>query len=362
MDGATSGSDRLERVWLVPVALTSILLFLVAEVAGAPHGASALANLADYARKASGTAPALIQLAAAAVMLRVLLMRVPDPMRQFLAICKSRIGSPWLFAAAVLPFALMPLLFAGFGILKMLIPVVSPFGWDQAFADADRVLFLGRQPWRITHALFGGAAATLVIDRLYTGWIMFLSVAITWAAIGGSRYDRARFFLSFTAAWLLLGVMGAAFLSSAGPCFAAAIGADPAGEFAPLMSRLAEQGEVLGAVEWQQVLWNAHASRHYGFGMGISAMPSLHNAVAVLYALALSRRSRVLGRVGWGYAAIIWIGSVHLGWHYAIDGLVAAAAMIAIWAGAGRYLTRCGYTPDLAWPSVRPIAPAALAA
>lgn len=362
MDEATSGSDRLERVWLVPVASASILLFVVAELAGASQGASALDNLADYARKASGTAPALIQLAAVAVMLRVLLMRVPDPLRQFLAICRSRIGSPWLLAAAVLPFGLMPLLFAGFGSLKMLIPVVSPFAWDHAFAAADRVLFLGQQPWRVTHAVFGGETATLVIDRLYTGWIAFLSIAIAWAAIGGSRYDRARFFLSFTAAWLLLGVIGATLLSSAGPCFAAAVGADPAGEFAPLMARLAEQRNVLGAAEWQQVLWNAHANRQYGFGMGISAMPSLHNAVAVLYALTLSRRSRVLGRVGWSYAAIIWVGSIHLGWHYAVDGIVAAAAMIAIWIGAGRYLASCGYLPDLAWPTARPVGSRPLAA
>lgn len=343
------GSARLERVWLLPVAAASIGLFVVAEIVGAPLGASAIANFSDYANKATATAPALIQLAAAAMMVRVLLMRVPDPFRQMQLICLSRFGNGWLLAAACLPFLLMPLLFSGFGILKMLIPVAAPFSWDATFAAADRALFFGYQPWRLTHALFGGEITTLVIDRLYTGWIAFLSLAIAWAAVGASRYDRARFFLTFTAVWIVLGVVGATMLSSAGPCFAAAVGADADGEFAPLMVRLAVMGDSLGAVGWQQVLWDAHVARRYGFGMGISAMPSLHNAIAVLYALALSRRSRALGRAGWIYAAIIWVGSIHLGWHYAVDGLVAAAATIGLWTLAGRYLAHFGYSPDLDW-------------
>jgi hypothetical protein len=33
---------------------------------------------------------------------------------------------------------------------------------------------------------------------------------------------------------------------------------------------------------------------------------------------------------------VIWIGSFHLGWHYALDGLVSVALTFAIWALCGR--------------------------
>lgn len=44
-------------------------------------------------------------------------------------------------------------------------------------------------------------------------------------------------------------------------------------------------------------------------------------------------------RVGWvmtAYAVLIWFGSIHLGWHYAIDGPVAIAATVMIWWASGR--------------------------
>ena len=53
---------------------------------------------------------------------------------------------------------------------------------------------------------------------------------------------------------------------------------------------------------------------------------------------------------GWlvaAYALVIQIGSVHLGWHYAIDGYVGAALALSIWLVAGALLRRLGW-PDAA--------------
>jgi hypothetical protein len=35
--------------------------------------------------------------------------------------------------------------------------------------------------------------------------------------------------------------------------------------------------------------------------------------------------------VGWTYFAMIWVSSVHLGWHYVSDGIVGSAGALLIW-------------------------------
>ena len=69
-------------------------------------------------------------------------------------------------------------------------------------------------------------------------------------------------------------------------------------------------------------------------------MPSVHNALAVLFALAAFRLNRTAGWALAAYAGLIWLGSVHLGWHYAVDGLVAAALTAGLWRVAGRIADR----------------------
>ena len=73
-----------------------------------------------------------------------------------------------------------------------------------------------------------------------------------------------------------------------------------------------------------------------GLGGGISAMPSMHIVLAFLWVLPVWHLNRVLGAIITFYALIIWIGSVHLGWHYFVDGLVGVAVLGPIWYAAGR--------------------------
>src|SRR3546814_19240972 len=69
-------------------------------------------------------------------------------------------------------------------------------------------------------------------------------------------------------------------------------------------------------------------------------MPSVHNGLAALFAIAAFRLWRPLGWVVAAYAALIWVGSIHLGWHYAIDGMVSIAMTFAIWHVTGRIADR----------------------
>lgn len=102
-------------------------------------------------------------------------------------------------------------------------------------------------------------------------------------------------------------------------------------------------GAQVNAPGWQQVLAQAHMSEEYYFGMGISAMPSLHNAIAVLYVFAAFRIGKLIGWFMTAYAVLIFIGSIHLAWHYAVDGIVAAIGMWAIWRAADWWCIASGY-------------------
>ena len=88
----------------------------------------------------------------------------------------------------------------------------------------------------------------------------------------------------------------------------------------------------------QQMLWDNYQNNKAGMGSGISAMPSMHVATAVLLALFGWRYSRQAGIALTLYAVVIMIGSVHLGWHYALDGYVGALGAMVVWRLVGRLL------------------------
>jgi len=66
-------------------------------------------------------------------------------------------------------------------------------------------------------------------------------------------------------------------------------------------------------------------------GTGISAMPSMHVAIATINALYLAGINRWAGIAAWTYCAIILIGSIYSGWHYSLDGYVSVIVVLAIW-------------------------------
>ena len=71
---------------------------------------------------------------------------------------------------------------------------------------------------------------------------------------------------------------------------------------------------------------------------GISAMPSLHVAIAVFVLLVARSAPKWLSLPFLAYVVLIMMGSVHLGWHYAIDGYVGAALAVLCWWVAGRVI------------------------
>jgi hypothetical protein len=247
----------------------------------------------------------------------------------------SLIWPPLLFAA----------LMASFNSFKQMILPLAGYGWDPLLAKADRLLFLGNDGWRITHALFGSPQATAVIDKLYHGWFAPMALGVIICAwLPASTYRlRTQYLLTYVGVWIGIGSVLAFLMPSAGPCFYTQL-VGPAPEFDSLMRRLAEMqsenGGSLAALRNQALLMAAHGSDALVVGGGISAMPSVHNGLAVLFAIAGWQVSRPLGIVFGAYAAVIWVGSIHLGWHYGLDGVVAALLTYGMWVAFGRVADR----------------------
>ena len=66
----------------------------------------------------------------------------------------------------------------------------------------------------------------------------------------------------------------------------------------------------------------------FGFGHGISAAPSMH--VASTWMIARMAQCYGLGAAiaGWSFFGIIFVGSIYLGWHYAIDGYISIISIV----------------------------------
>jgi hypothetical protein len=154
--------------------------------------------------------------------------------------------------------------------------------------------------------------------------------------------QRQQFLWTYLLSWFLLGNVAATALSSAGPCYYAQLvpGSSP---FAPLMASLSESNQTypLHAVFLQEFLWTEYLEEGLSYGQSISAMPSMHVAIAALLVIATWNLNRWLWLVMLANAILILVGSVHLGWHYAVDGYAAAIGTWLIWRGCG-CMTRSG--------------------
>ena len=232
----------------------------------------------------------------------------------------------------------------GFGVLKGAIGILQPFHWDAALMAFDRTLHFGNLPHEWLGALPTNSVAVGLLDSAYNLWYFILLSALLVAGFHAGHRSltvspHRRFLLAFLLTWLVGGVFVALGFSSAGPCYYALVGAGEV--YASLMANLNAVNAVrpLVALETQSILWNGYVGLRDG-SVGIAAFPSMHVATAVLIALYASTRSVAAALGGWAFAAIIMLGSVVLGWHYAVDGYAGGAIAAGLWWVAGRQVVR----------------------
>lgn len=246
----------------------------------------------------------------------------------------------------LLIYLAIPIFITRFSIFKQLIPHLNPFRWDEIFMKMDYVLHLGNHPWALLQPLLGYPDITWSIDILYMLWFPVMFGIMLWMAWSGRRRLRLQFFLSFMTLWIILGALLATIFSCAGPCYYEEV-TGLKSPFNDLMAYLQQVGQVhhLFALFNQKGLWDAYSQGGYLLFGGISAMPSMHVAGSTLFAIVGWEVGHFLGLVLTAYAIITQIGSVHLGWHYAIDGYFAALLTFVVWKAADRSLTFFGWRP-----------------
>ncbi|HUV13853.1 MAG TPA: phosphatase PAP2 family protein [Acidobacteriota bacterium] len=239
-------------------------------------------------------------------------------------------------------FLVIPVFMSAFTSFKTMIPVMHPFSWDAKFAAWDMTLHGGIHPWEALHSALGNPIVISVINVFYNLWMLVLIGVFYWQVFT-LRFPRVRmqFLLTFLLAWILLGTVGAAVFSSAGPCY---YGQLVAGEnpYARLLAYLNEAGVAypVWAISTQEMLWKMYIEGKLYLGSGISAMPSMHVSMAFLFFLVARKSSRRLGVVFGIYTLFILAGSVHLAWHYAIDSYVSILLTWLIWCLVGASLER----------------------
>jgi hypothetical protein len=213
-----------------------------------------------------------------------------------------------------------------FMILKPELNVLFPFWADPHLADFDHWI-LGRDAWRP----FSGANLALIAWLYSPFWFFSMLLTFFWLLLKPASNTKAAAIIAYFAIWSVFGPIGQALFSSGGPIFYQRLGFGDrfsAMPVTPLVHTLSNY------------LWTTFQGRSLAPGAGISAMPSLHIAtMAWMTIVFASYRSR------WTIPAailsvFIYAGSVALGWHYAVDGLVGAVGAWFSFYVARAYLRR----------------------
>jgi hypothetical protein len=258
--------------------------------------------------------------------------RTGEPRRPLVLFRDLAIGQ-WYrdrFWALVWPPLLFIALLGLYGLFKQRVLVDAPFRFDPLFYRLDRAIW-GTDPWRLSHP---SPFLTEFLGAAYYGWYAPMMLGTLAACMMTNRIQlRDRYITAFVLTWVIVGSVMAFLLPAAGPCYWSEFIPGP-NPYAELMQQIrqdvATSASYNPVLDAQAYLLHAHGG-HTVMGGGISAMPSMHVAAATLFACGAWQLNRLVG-IGFAiFAGIIWWASVHLGWHYFVDGLVAIPATLAIW-------------------------------
>jgi hypothetical protein len=207
------------------------------------------------------------------------------------------------------------------------------FPFDRVQADLDAALHFGRDPWHWLYALGEHAWVRFLVEWNYDmlWFVICYGMLFFMVTSPRTRRQKRRYVLSFMLVWIVVGNVLAGMFLSAGPAFYGFVTGDEA-RFADQLAFLAQSTSSRAAMIYQHYLWTLQSAGRTGFASGISAFPSVHVAMITLNALFIAEYDRRLGAIAFAYTAFVAASSVYLAWHYAIDGYVAVAVTVVLYA------------------------------
>lgn len=264
----------------------------------------------------------------------------PDrPLQWFVADLRGTLTDAERMAGGAFRLGLMVVMVGTFAYLKSIVPHLNPFGWDSYFAELDRLIHGGQDPYILLMAITGHPMITTAINAAYHFWLFLVYFVIFLACFAKQhRKEGDTLLIAMALTFILGGNLLATVFSSAGPVYYERLGYGA--DFAPLMAMLRDSAAIspVWALDVQDALWQGHVAS--GPVSGISAMPSMHMASSTLLAIYGFRYARWAGWLLTGFALLILIGSVQLAWHYAVDSYAGAALAMFCWWLAARWTHR----------------------
>jgi hypothetical protein len=246
----------------------------------------------------------------------------------------------------------LPILYAinFFFIQKSLIAFANPYSWDPVFAAWDKLLHFGRYPheWVIPAADSLNLHISTYFDLVYYVWFVILYIGLSFNLfLDRQRHRRLRFYWVFFLSWAIIGSLMALGFSSVGPLFYHDFYPVLANPYAGLVAHFTEHGpKDFPIANYSRSLLLHWASNGKMVNVNaLSAMPSLHVAIAWLMVLYAWQIGRAWFTAALAFCVSIFLASVYFGFHYAVDGYVSVATVSLLWWGVGRALDR-QYPPD----------------
>jgi hypothetical protein len=313
MDGVPWGQDLSQELdWVVPGVLLTLALAAFS-FCGMPRYSVILPALLFLPLWLLASL-AMAGLIAAGPILRMMRGRVERPIAHCFQFLRQN-AKPLAFIG--LSMTLAGLNMIAFMWVKPLLNYLVPFWADPYLAAVDRQIF-GADPWHFLAWLNVKA----LVYFYHRGWFALMIFVLLKVLMSPPSPQKSAVLLTYFLLWSIFGPLVHSLLPAAGPVFYARLG------YGDAFSGLVMEPETRRLADY---LWRIYSDQTFGAGAGISAMPSLHIATTGWMVIATRQFAPRWTLPMSAAGTLIFLLSVSLGWHYAVDGIFGLVGAYAIW-------------------------------